>query len=322
MFSLIRSVRPPVAFLVLLVSGLLSPAISAQHAPLAADALAAAAAPVDPGVAAFEGVRALGRRWDLDAYERTVALYTAVHRAIDWPGVLDPESVAYGPDPAQHLLLFRPEQEFSEPGPVFLFVHGNGLGESGAVVPGSEGLIYSHMGKIAAVFGGIGIVPDYRSGAAPESAVADLGLVIDWARNHVADSGGDPETIVLLANSSGATIAAHYLFDRKVQAGPGPGIAAAILSSGFFGAASPGLAELVDAYEGPRTPLALWSAEYDPPIVETGVAELYLQLCRKYAECPSFDQIRNHNHVSQIMSFGTSDTTATGAMIRFYHTVR
>ena len=37
---------------------------------------------------AREGVAEIGRRWDDDAFARTVALYTEVHRGIDWPGVL------------------------------------------------------------------------------------------------------------------------------------------------------------------------------------------------------------------------------------------
>ena len=207
---------------------------------------------------------------------------------------------------------------------MLVFLHGNGLGESDDVVPGSEGLLYSHVGKLGARFGGIGITADYRTGksATKRSGAEDLKLVLEWITGHIASYGGDPGTVVLLANSEGATNAAEYLFDEHAQMETGPGIAAAVLSSGLFGEAAPRLASLVDSYRGPRVPIALWSAEYDTAPVETGVAALYEQLCRKYRQCPWLEQIHGHNHVSQIMSLGTPDTSVQNALIRFYHTVR
>jgi triacylglycerol lipase len=277
---------------------------------------------------AREGVAALGRRWDASAFEETVALYAVVHRALEWPGVLEPEVIRYGDDEQQTLELFRPEQGFSEPGPVFVFVHGNGLGTSGPLAPGSEGLIYRHVGKLAATFGGIGVSMNYRHGAgkgasaALESGAEDLRLVIEWLVDHIAPYGGDPGTIVLLANSEGASRAAAYLFNENLQLESGPGIAAAILSSGLFGSLAPEIEGWVFAYRGERVPLALWSAEYDTAVVTGGIADLHEILCRKYDGCPWYEQLHGHNHVSHVMSLGTDDTAVQNALIRFYHTVR
>ena len=145
---------------------------------------------------------------------------------------------------------------------------------------------------------------------------------MEWIAAHIAAYGGDPRTVVLLANSQGATNAATYLFDEGLQTKAGPGLAAAVLSSGLFGDAAPGLRSLIERYEGQRVPIALWSAQYDPAAVEIGIAALYEQLCRKYQQCPWFEQLHGYNHVSQIMSLGTSDTSVQNALIRFYHTVR
>lgn len=68
-------------------------------------------------IRARQGVRRIGTRWDAAAYAETVSLYTAVHRDVAWPGVLEPETVRYGPSEQQTFELFRPEQAFSEPGP-------------------------------------------------------------------------------------------------------------------------------------------------------------------------------------------------------------
>jgi acetyl esterase/lipase len=279
---------------------------------------------------AREGVAAIGRTWDEAAFAHTVALYTEVHRGIDWPGVLAAETFQYGPDAQQTLELYRPEQEFGEPGPVFLFLHGNGFANGDRNVPGSDGLIYSHLGKLAATAGGIGVSMNYRiggaegngRGAALERGAEDLRLVIDWIVANVGPYGGDPGTIVVVANSEGATVAAAYLFNEEWQAQSGHGVAAAILSSGLFGTLEPEIEALVVDYGGKPVPLALWSAEYDVADVANGVADLHEILCRKYDGCPWYEQISGHNHVSQLMSLGTADTDVLNRFIRFYHTVR
>lgn len=289
-------------------------------------------APAGPGSAessevsarALQGVSAIGRRWDESALEETVALYAAVHRDLEWPGVLAPETIAYGSDTQQTFELFRPEQAFSEPGPVFVFLHGNGLGSSDPDLPGSDGLLFSHMGKLAATFGGIGVNLNYRDddGASLATGAEDLRLVLAWLKEHIADYGGDPNTLVVFAHSEGARNAAAYLFNEGWQLPVGPGVAAAILSSGDFGSMDSELADAVIEYQGARVPLALWYAEYDPPRVSASVADLHELLCRKYDGCPWYQQLNGHNHLSQIFSLGTADTSALNAFIRFYHTVR
>jgi triacylglycerol lipase len=293
------------------------------HSALAQSHAQAAPRP-DAGQEAREGVAAIGREWNAAVYAETIRLYTAVHREIEWPGVLEPEVVAYGTDPQQTLRMFRPEQGFSEPGPVIFFVHGNGLGEASDTAPGSDSLIYSHVGKLGAQFGGIGITVSYRTGATGNgnSGPEDLRLALEWTQANVARYGGDANTIVLLACSDGATIAARYLFDESAQTESGPGIAVAFLISGLFGDEAHGLGRLVDRYDGVRVPLALWSAGYDTGRVQAGIAGLYAQLCRKYDGCPWFEQLQGHNHLSAILSLGTSDASAQNALIRFYHTVR
>ncbi len=283
-----------------------------------------AAAVPDPIAATSQGVAALGRTWNAAAFEETLRLYTPVHRAIEWPGVLEPETIAYGSEPQQTLRLFRPTAGFSEPGPVIVFLHGNGLGEASDIAPGTDGLIYSHIGKLGPTVGGIGITVSYRTGvaASANAGVTDLRLALGWIAENVGEYGGDANTVVLLANSEGATIAARYLFDERAQLESGPGIAAAVLISGLFGDTAPDLGRLVERYEGPRVPLALWSAGYDPGNVQAGIAEVYAAVCRKYQDCPWLEQLHGHNHISHVLSLGTADMSAANALVRFYHTVR
>jgi hypothetical protein len=209
---------------------------------------------------------------------------------------------------------------------VFLFLHGNGLGNGDRIAPGSDGLIYSHLGKLAATAGGIGVSMSYRMGsgrgAALERGAQDLRLVIDWIVANVGPYGGDPGTIVIMANGEAATVAAAYLFNEEWQPQSGHHVAAAILSSGLFGTLAPEIEALLFAYSGEPVPLALWSAEYDLAEVAAGVADLHEMLCRKHSGCPWYEQIDGHNQVSQLMSLGTADTDVLNRFIRFYHTVR
>jgi len=277
---------------------------------------------------AREGVAAIGRQWDAESFAKTVALYTEVHRGIEWPGVPAPEKIRYGADAEQMLELYVPEQGFSEPGPVFVFLHGNGLGNSASIAPGSDGLIYSHLGKLAATAGGIGISMNYRyraidpEHAALETAATDLRRVLEWIVGNISPYGGDPGTLVVVGNAEGATATAAYLFNADWQMPAGPGIAAAILSSGDFGDSAPEIGRFVSTYGGERVPLALWYGEFDTAEVAAGAQTLHDQLCSKYGECPLLEPIPGHNRVSQIMSLGTADTDAMNRFIRFYHTVR
>lgn len=270
---------------------------------------------------ARDGVATIGRRWDQAAFEETVALYTDVHRDVEWPGVPEPELVRYGPAAVQTFELYRPEQGFSEPGPIFVFLHGNGLGNSDRIAPGSDGLIYAHLGKLGAVAGGLGVSMSYRVATLEQSA-EDLRLVIEWIVSSIGPYGGDPGTIVVIANSEGATAVAGYLFNEEWQTDSGPGIAAAVLSSGLFGDLAPELEPLVFKYQGPRVPLALWTAEHDTAEVTNGIEDLHEMLCRKYDGCPWTETLLGHNHVSHMMSLGTADTSVINPFIRFYHTVR
>ena len=273
--------------------------------------------------AARRGVADLGRRWDAAARDTTVRLYADIHREIAWPGVLEPETFNYGPHPQQTLTLWRPEQEFSEPSLVLLFLHGDGIDGASQTLPGSDGLMFAHMGRLAATFGGIGVLADYRTdGGSDAGDASDVRRVLEWIRANVSPWGGDPDTVVLVANSQGATRAAEYLFDESTQLDDGTGIAVAFLSSGRFGDLAPHLRDLVDAYDGERVPLALWSAGLDPAEVEIGIADLFAQLCRKYGDCPRLTQLPGYNHLSHILSLGTDDTTVMEALISFYHTVR
>jgi carboxylesterase type B len=58
--------------------------------------------------------------------------------------------------------------------------------------------------------------------------------MVKWAKDNVAQYGGDPTRIYLMGQSAGSTHVATYVFDRSLQPPEGPGIEGAILISGRY----------------------------------------------------------------------------------------
>src|SRR5690606_8419979 len=83
--------------------------------------------------------------------------------------------------------------------------------------------------------GAVGVNVSYR--LAPEhqwpSGIEDLSAVVAWARRNVAAHGGDPHRLFLWGHSAGAAHIGDYLVDA-VRGGRSPGVAGAILTSGFY----------------------------------------------------------------------------------------
>jgi triacylglycerol lipase len=314
----------------------------AQHGGHGAPSAAGAAAPANDSQAAVgavrRGIASLGKQWTPEVNSETARLYAELHRNIDSSGIRRIADVSYGPHAQQTLDLYVPAQGFDEPGPVLVYLHGGAWTGGDKIAAGSDGLIYANVGRWIARVGGIGVVANYRllPDAKWPSGADDVRLVIDWVKKNVGEHGGNPDTVVVLANSVGAMHLASYLFYAPAQLPEGPGIKAAILASGAFdenteshttrayfggdGAAHLPL-NLVDSYAGPAVSIFLWSAQYDVSFIESGVAQMYAKLCRKYEQCPAFTQLRGHNHASPIMSIDSADTSATNAIIGFYHSV-
>ena len=284
------------------------------------------------------GVAEIGKQWNGEVNVATQALYAALHREVDSTGIEQISDLSYGPHELQKFDLFVPG-EFDEPGPVLIYIHGGGLVRGDKVGAGTDGLIYSNVGKFMARAGGIGINANYR--LVPEakwpSGAEDIHMLLAWVQAHIAEYGGDPNSVFLMGNSAGSTHVATYLFHEASQFEDGPRLRGAILSSGAFdgsgGASAAYFGEdeavratrtplgLVDTYEGQPVPLFLWSAEYDPAGIETSVAAMYAKLCRKYQDCPMFTQFQGFNHVSHVMSIDSAETEISNSLIRFYHSV-
>jgi acetyl esterase/lipase len=240
------------------------------------------------------------------------------------------KDVAYGSHERQRLDIYTAALRRSERAvPMIAVFHGGGL--VGGVRENT-----STFAEYFASIGFVGVAAGYR--LAPDvkwpDGARDVGAVVTWLRDHAREYGGDPERIFVAGISTGSLHAATYVFRPELMP-PGTARAAgAILLSGpyTFDFSSPTKGEL--AYFGEdqsrwagmvvpgnvtRTdiPVLFTTAEYDDPRYVTAHAALFSELVQKHGMRPRFRQSLGHNHVSQLLSVGTVDTSISREILDF-----
>jgi acetyl esterase len=229
--------------------------------------------------------------------------------------------LAYGADERQKLDVFVAEDGGAAK-PVLVFVHGGGFVGGAKSAPDSP--FYRNIGYRFAADGFLAVNVTYR--LAPlhpwPAGSEDVGAALAWVRESAARYGGDPEHIVLVGHSAGATHVAGYVF----LVGPphGDGVVGAVLVSGAFDPASFRDAPNTRAYFGSdveeyaarnpvaaverrRIPLLVAMAEYDPPAFQLEATRLFAAVCRRDGRCPRLYQAQDHNHMTEIYSIDSAD---------------
>ena len=257
-----------------------------------------------------------------------------------YPGVSSTEDIAYGPDERHKLDVFAPAARLERAMPVVLFVPG------GAYVGGAKsrpGLpFFQNVGVFFARNGMVGITMNYR--LAPKHAWPaggeDVAAALRWVKQNIAKFGGDPERIFVFGQSAGATHAAHYAFDERLQPASGAdGVAGAILQSALFDPAGAPPGPNIDAYfgdragwaerslftklEGRKIPLFLVYAELDPKFFRDEAEKMRAALCKRDAgACPRTLDLAGHNHISEIVHLGSADEQFGRELLNFIRSVR
>ena len=145
-----------------------------------------------------------------------------------------------------------------------------------------------------------------------------------WLRANVAEHGGDPDRIVLVGSSAGATHIAGYAALPELHPDGEPGIRGLVLLSGaydlpsfddeavlgpYFGdrsdweAASP-LAGLVDS----ELPVLVAVAEHDPPVSHRQAAIAFTRALRaRRPRARTSCTCVGHNHFTEVFHLNTDD---------------
>jgi acetyl esterase/lipase len=283
-------------------------------------------------------VRAAGKAFTPETIATFAPLYAALHARTTRPAMRVTRNIAYGAHSERQLLdIYEAEGSSGGSKPVVIFFHGGGL------IGGSKDAGGPYYGNVAEFFAAhecIGINATYR--LAPEfkwpEGARDVGSVVAWARQNAESFGGDPDRIVLVGHSAGATHVAGYVLRKDMHPAGHRGFAAAILMSGVYGidAASPPpnhrayYGEDRTRYEEMQVvgnvtacdfPLLLTIAEYDPLRFESGGYRLLAELVEKGAPLPRVSQFLGHNHITPAFAIGAGDEAIEEALLGFLQTI-
>jgi acetyl esterase/lipase len=273
---------------------------------------------------------AFGHEFDGEIARETAAIYASVPHVYDSSDIKVIKDLAYGPEERQHVdIHVSMGRRSSTPAPVIIVFHGGGL------VGGSRAAT-ANVAEYFASIGYVGVNGGYRLAPRapwPEGA-RDVGAAVTWLHEHALEYGGDPNRIYVVGISTGAFHAATYVF-RPELLPPGTARAAgAVLVSGpyTFDFAKPSPGEVAyfgkDASRWPEMvvighvsradiPVLLTTAEWDNPRYTGPFSELFAELVQRHHVVPHYYQSLGHNHSSQLLSVGTSDTSVSARIVDF-----
>lgn len=256
--------------------------------------------------------------------DATRALFAPLQEARPYRDLTLTSDLKYGLHERHRLDIFNASRATGKP--VFMFVHGGGFTGGDKSDPNGPYPFYENIGVWAARAGFVGVTITYRR--APDhrwpAGAEDVGNAVGWVRANIAEHGGDPDAIVLMGQSAGATHVASYAGLERFHAAPGGGVAGLIVFSGVydfvrFGATEPIVAYLGDLRRSAEAsplaglaatelPLLFANSEFDPPEFHAQAKALYDARYAKLQRSPDYLYLPGHNHISQVACLGATGT--------------
>jgi acetyl esterase/lipase len=270
-----------------------------------------------------------GAQFNPDVLAATRALY-AGQIAPPSPAIHAKYDTAYGPDARQTIDIYS--EHGSTAKPVLLYVPGGGFTGGDKRM---DDTFYGNLARWFAAEGFVVVTMNYR--LAPDHAwpagAEDVGSAIGWISANIGHHGGDPNRILIFGQSAGATHVATFLYHPKI-AKPNDGIKGAVLASGlyrmteqhrapnllsYFGADAAQYADRspVTHVENSKLPVLLTVAEFDPGMLASPTYLLAEAITRRDGKAPEVVWLKGHNHVSNVLSFGTGDEVFGRKIVAF-----
>ncbi|HJQ48174.1 MAG TPA: alpha/beta hydrolase [Amycolatopsis sp.] len=265
-----------------------------------------------------------------ESVEAIWRLFAPAHLARSYQAPVITRDHPYGADERQRLDVHAPAEQVPDRTRVLLFVCGGGFVAGDKQTEGTP--YYDNVGGWAVANGLVGVTMNYR--LAPRhpwpAGAEDVAAAVDWVRENITATGGDPDRIVVVGHSAGASHVAGYLAGHS---GTPPRAAAAVLLSGIYDlrdekeavlpyyygpdpATYPARQPLRGLLDSP-VPVLYCVAEYDPPNLHRQAATVIAAHHSEHGVVPPFVRLEGHNHVSQIVSLGVDDAVLGAALIRF-----
>jgi triacylglycerol lipase len=265
-----------------------------------------------------------------NANAETYKVYASQPRIYEASEIKVTKNIPYGAHERQQIDIHTSTLRRSErPVPVIAVFHGGGL------IGGSRANTTTVADYFASI-GFVGVNAGYR--LAPDSkwpeGARDVGAVVTWLRDHAAEYGGNPNQIFVVGVSTGSLHAATYVFRPELLLPGTARPAGAVLVSGpytfdfsaptrgelaYFGEDKARWPEMVVTGNVTRAdiPVLLTTAEWDDPRYLAPEAQLYKELVEKHQARPRYRQSLGHNHVSQLLSMGTVDSSVSREILDF-----
>lgn len=278
---------------------------------------------------------ALGNELSPPMMQGTGAVLAPMVAPLD-PAVAITRDVVYGPDPRNRLDIFVKDAPAAAP--VLVYVHGGGFIMGDKSRPGSPW--FENVGQWATSLGCVGVTMTYR--LAPQnrwpSGPEDMARAVRWLRANIASHGGDPDQIVLIGQSAGATHVAAYVAHPRFQ-GESAGVAGAVLVSGVYDATTQKPSPFSAAYYGDAS-ITLAEARHTAGLVASRVPLLFtvseldprefqdqaMQLAREWHEArgtyPPLEYLAGHNHLSPAQAIGSIEDDLGPRIAAFVRTLR
>jgi triacylglycerol lipase len=266
----------------------------------------------------------------------TAKLLALLQQKEPYAGVSVTRDEKYGSDERHRLDVFRPTDAASVL-PVLLFVHGGAYERGDKRAAGSP--FYDNVMLWAAGHQMVGVNMTYRLAPANPwpAAVEDIAAAVAWTHANLARFGGDPDRIVLMGHSAGATHVSSYLAHPEIGGKSPVRAAGAILVSGtydlkteidvpgqrsYFGSDVALWADRssIAGLTKTNVPLLIAHGELDVPYYVNQAETLKARLCRE-SKCPTFVSASGQSHMSEIYGLNTADTSLSGPMRSFIDAV-
>lgn len=269
----------------------------------------------------FARLRALGVEFTPDQIVATRELFAPLVPSPADVGASVRRDLRYGPDERNRLDVFS--QAGAKGLPVVVFIHGGGFlqGDKGdATNP-----FFNNFGAWAVRAGFVGVTITYRLAPAHgwPSGPQDVELAVKHLRAHISADGGDPDRIVLVGQSAGATHAASWLARQGCAPGSRADVAGVVMLSGIYDLALAGPSPMHDAYYGAdRTlhagrstqaalattdvPCLFTIGELEPAFFQSQAAALVAAYWAARKRYPEMHYLPGQNHVSSVMQVGSA----------------
>jgi triacylglycerol lipase len=276
-------------------------------------------------------IRGLGLAFTPDMIMASVALYAPLLPGFDEAIVT--RDIKYGSDDRNRLDLFGASKDGGKR-PVVVYIHGGGFVQGDKGNAGQP--FYNNVGAWAAREGWLGVTATYRLAPANQypSGVEDMAGIIAWLRANVAEHGGDPDKIILIGQSAGASHVGSYLASDQSAAIAKESLAGAILMSGVYDLVNSVTGHFEHAYYGQDTalfedrsaigglaktevPCLFTLAENDPENFHRQAALLIGRWVANKGKWPDFKLLEANNHISPVHQVGGSEDEV-GPLIKWF----